>query len=296
MYFFMVNFKISAGTTITKKVKPSIMPSIKNLLKRIFRRTQMIVICVCFTISLQAATEPQIMHWTVNGVERQALVYIPESAKLTATPIVFIFHGHGGNMNMMFRSRGFDKLWPEAIIVSPQGLNTPGRLTDPNGELPGWQKGPGDMNDRDLLFFDAMLKTLHDDYKIDDKRIYATGHSNGGSFTYLLLETRSDVLAAAAPSAASAVLAIPRIKPKPILHIMGEKDPLVKPAWQEATINGMMKVNSCSKEGKAYATDATIYASSTGNPFIVYKHAGGHVFPQEANAVVIQFFKSMVKP
>src|SRR5476651_1982233 len=192
-----------------------------NLSKVIFRNTSLALVFICFTVALlvilafntippgeypgksrgKTATEPQVIHWTVGGIDRQALVYIPESAKSTATPIVFVFHGHGGNMNMMFRSRGFDKLWPEAIIVSPQGLNTPGRLTDPNGELPGWQSGPGDMNDRDLLFFDAMLKTLHEQYKIDDKRIYATGHSNGGGFTYLLLETRNDILAAAAPSA-----------------------------------------------------------------------------------------------
>jgi polyhydroxybutyrate depolymerase len=272
------------------------MLAVKRVVKIILRGILTAGICICFTVSLRAAPELKVIHWTVNGVEREALVYIPESAKLTATPVVFIFHGHGGTMNQMFRSRGFDKLWPEAIIVSPQGLNTPGRITDPNGNLPGWQKGPGDMGDRDLLFFDAMLKTLHEQYTIDDKRIYATGHSNGGTFTYLLLETRSDILAAAAPSAAAAIAAIPRIKPKPIMHIIGEKDPLVKPAWQEATINGMLKVNSCSKEGKFYATDAIIYPSSTGNPFIIYKHNGGHVFPQEANAVVIQFFKSMVKP
>ncbi len=272
------------------------MPTLKSPSVVLLRNTLMSAGCIFFAVVVMAAPEPKVLHWTVNGIDRQALVYIPESAKTSATPIIFVFHGHGGNMNMMFRSRGFDKLWPEAIIVSPQGLNTPGRLTDPNGELPGWQKAAGDMNDRDLLFFDAMLKTFHEEYQVDDKRIYATGHSNGGGFTYLLLETRSDILAAAAPSAASAVLALSRIKPKPVMHIMGEKDPLVKPQWQEATIKGMLNINHCSKNGEPYATDATIYPSTTGNPFIVYKHTGGHVFPQEANAVVIQFFKSMVKP
>ena len=272
------------------------MNGLKKQFKILCSSTLLLLFFLGDTPVLPAASETKVMHWTVDGIDRQALVYIPESAKLTSTPVIFVFHGHGGNMNQIFRSRGFDKLWPEAIIVSPQGLNTPGRLTDPNGELPGWQKAPGDMNDRDLLFFDAMLKSFKQQFKIDDKRIYATGHSNGGSFTYLLLETRSDVLAAAAPSAAAAVLAVPRIKPKPIMHIIGEKDPLVKPAWQEATINGMMKVNSCSKEGKPYATDAIIYSSVTGNPFIVYKHKGGHSFPEEANPVVIQFFKSVTKP
>lgn len=272
------------------------MHIVKRLSAIIVYRLLIVTFFTVFSLALLAAQETKVMHWTVGGVDRQALVYIPEGAKNNATPVVFVFHGHGGNMNQIVRGRNFDKLWPEAIIISPQGLNTPGRLTDPDGKLPGWQSGAGNMNDRDLLFFDAMLKTLHEEYKIDDKRIYATGHSNGGGFTYLLMETRSDVLAAAAPSAAAAMLAVSRIRPKPMIHIIGEMDPLVKPEWQEVTIKGMMKNNHCSNEGKAYATDATIYPSTTGNPVIIYKHKGGHVYPQEANAVVIQFFKSIVKP
>jgi polyhydroxybutyrate depolymerase len=271
------------------------MISSRNFYAIAFHRVIMSIMIFGFVLDINAA-ELKVMHWTVDGVEREALAYIPDSAKFTKTPVVFVFHGHGGNMNNMFKICGIDKLWPEAIIISPQGLNTPGPLTDPNGRLPGWQKGPGDMNDRDLLFFDAMLKTLHEQYLIDDKRIYATGHSNGGGFTYLLLETRSNVLAAGAPSAASAIKSLSLIKPKPIIHILGEQDPLVNPKWQEATINGILKINSCSKVGQLYATDALIYPSATGNPVIVYRHKGGHVFPQEAVAVVIQFFKSTVKP
>jgi len=98
------------------------------------------------------------MHWTVNGVDRQALVYIPDSAKLKATPVIFVFHGHGGNMYQVLRNHDFSSLWPEAIIISPQGLNTPGQITDPKGELPGWQSSVGNMNDRDLLFLTQCYK------------------------------------------------------------------------------------------------------------------------------------------
>jgi len=87
-----------------------------------------------------------------------------------------------------------------------------------------------------------MLQTLRETYKIDDKRIYATGHSNGGGFTYLLIEARNNVLAAAAPSAAAAIRALSRMKPKPIMHLIGEQDPLVKPEWQKMTIEGMKKL------------------------------------------------------
>jgi polyhydroxybutyrate depolymerase len=255
-------------------------------------------VCLLFNFPANASVTDsvQIMYWQVGDITRDAMVYIPASARTKPTPLIFVFHGHGGNMRNMFRERGFDKLWPEAIVIAPQGLKTPGQLTDPSGILPGWQKAPGDMNDRDLLFFDAMLKTMKQDYHIDDKRIYATGHSNGGGFTYVLWAARGDVFAAMAPSSASPIRLVPLLKPKPMLHIMGEKDPLVKPEWQRIMYNRVLKLNNCAGIGQPYAPQATLYPSATGTPVVLYIHPGGHAYPQEANEVVIKFFKSMVKP
>lgn len=244
----------------------------------------------------QIAPQVKFMRWTVGDTVREAMVYIPTTAKTKATPIVFSFHGHGGTMGNMFRSRGFEKLWPEAIIVCPQGLNTPGQLTDPQGKLPGWQKAPGDMKDRDLLFFDAMLKTFKQDYQVDNKRIYATGHSNGGGFTYLLWAARADVFAAFAPSAAVGGKVVNLLKPKPAMHIMGEQDPLVKPEWQRAMCQRILKIDNCDAQGVSYSQFATLYPSKTGTPVVLYVHTGGHVYPLEANEVVIKFFKSITKP
>ncbi len=239
---------------------------------------------------------PQLMKWKVGDTTREALVYLPKTAQSKPTPIVFVFHGHGGNMQNMFKSRGFEKLWPEAIIVCPQGLNTPGQLTDPQGKLPGWQKATGDSNDRDLHFFDAMLKRLKQDYQVDDKRIYATGHSNGGGFTYLLWATRGDVFAAVAPSAAVGGRVVNLLKPKPVLHIMGEKDALVKAEWQRAMGNQLLKINGTSTVGQVYAPYATLYPSQKQTPVVLYVHPGGHTYPAAANEVVIKFFKGIVKP
>ena len=154
------------------------------------------------------------------------------------------------------------------------------------------------MGDRDIHFFDAMLKSLEQDYKVDDKRIYATGHSNGGGFTYLLWAMRGDVFAAVAPSSAVAGKIVGKLKPKPALHIMGETDPLVKPEWQKLMCDKVLQINGCDKsKGQSYdAQYATIYPSTTNTPTVLYIHPGGHVYPQEATAVVVKFFKSMVKP
>ena len=95
--------------------------------------------------------------WQVDGVTREGLLHVPEGARTKPAPIIFAWHGHGGTMGHAQRSFGYDKLWPEAISVYLQGLNTPGRLVDKEGTRPGWQGIKGDMEDRDLKFFDTVL-------------------------------------------------------------------------------------------------------------------------------------------
>ncbi|WP_052266375.1 alpha/beta hydrolase family esterase [Pedobacter kyungheensis] len=263
---------------------------------RFFGKCFLTALMLVWPVLSRAQEAVKVMKWTVGDTLREAMVYLPSTAKTKESPVIFVFHGHGGTMGNMFRSRGFEKLWPEAIIVYPQGLNTPGQLTDPAGRLPGWQKAPGDMGDRDLHFFDAMLKTLRQDYRVDNKRIYATGHSNGGGFTYLLWATRGDTFAAFAPSAAVAPKVASQLKPKPAMHIMGEQDDLVKTAWQRAMCNKILQVNGCNDKGEPYDQYATLYPSAKQSPVVLYVHPGGHVYPTEANKVVIKFFKSMVKP
>ena len=75
---------------------------------------------------------------TVDGLVRQALVRVPAKAAGTAAPVVFAFHGQGGNRTQAARSFGVHPRWPEAIVVCLQGLPTRG-MTDPQGKLAGWQ-------------------------------------------------------------------------------------------------------------------------------------------------------------
>ncbi|MDF3078457.1 MAG: hydrolase [Sphingobacteriaceae bacterium] len=239
-------------------------------------------------------TSPQVMTWKVGDSIRQALVYIPASAKNKAAPLIFNFHGHGGRMQRAY-DQGFQKLWPEAIVVCPQGLNTPGALSDKEGKRSGWQNIPEIAKNRDLQFFDVMLKSLQTQYKVDKNRIYATGHSNGGWFTYLLWAVRGDVFAAVAPSSAIVGAYTPLLKPKPAMHIMGEKDPLVKPAMQLVSINSILRLNQCEKEGEEIGRYTKYYESKSGNPVVTFIHPGGHVYSPEAAAAVVNFFKGQVK-
>lgn len=246
------------------------------------------LLCLGFPAQAEAWARRE---WTVDGVSRQALIHVPESAKKEPAPVVFAFHGHGGNMTNASRMFPFATLWPEAVVVCMQGLNTPGRLTDPEGKKPGWQHRKGDQGDRDLKFFDAVLGSVRSELKVDDSRIYATGHSNGGGFTYLLWAERGDVFAAVAPSAAAAG-ELRSLKPKPVLHVAGEKDPLVKYEWQKATISALVKLNGCGvSEAWDQDPDCSIYPSSAGTPVVTAIHPGGHEFHRDAPKVMVKFFK-----
>ncbi len=214
--------------------------------ERIMNRILWIVVLL-FSIgnAAQGADNLTRRQWQINGVSREALVYVPPAAKIAPTPVVFAFHGHGGTMQHAATTFAYHKYWPEAIAVYMQGLNTPGVLTDLQGKKPGWQKTVGDQHDRDLKFFDAVLATLKQEYRVDERRVYATGHSNGGAFTYLLWAERGDVFAAVAPSGAFLRRPFKDLKPKPVLHVAGENDTLVRFEWQRLMIDAVRKLNGC---------------------------------------------------
>lgn len=254
------------------------------------------------TLLLVTQADPEQAEWTIGADQRTALIYRPTTAPAAdsadaakGAPVVFAFHGHGGNSRQAARSFHLQDEWPEAIVVYLQGLPTPGRLTDPEGKLPGWQQNAGDHEDRDLQFFDAVLATLQKEYQIDENRIYATGHSNGASFTYVLWVARGDALAALAPSAGFSRSAR-SAKPKPMLHIAGENDPLVRFAGQKIAMQAVRRINGCEAEGKEWAKNCLEYPSSKGTPFVSFIHPGDHKYPAEAPALIVKFFKQHERP
>jgi polyhydroxybutyrate depolymerase len=240
---------------------------------------------------MTVAGDPQRMEWTVGGQVREGLVCAPSKEGSGPPPLVFGFHGHGGSMQNAARSFKIHEIWPEAVVVYLQGLPTPGKLTDPEGKRAGWQKGAGEQEDRDLKFFDAALASMKEKYKIDEKRIYVTGHSNGGAFTYILWGSRPELFAAIAPSAAAGARNMKDTKPVPVLHLAGEKDTLVKYEWQVRAVAAVREFNGCEETGKDWDKGCTIYASSKEAPVVTFIHPGGHGYPAEGPALIVKFFK-----
>jgi polyhydroxybutyrate depolymerase len=233
--------------------------------------------------------------WTVDGVTRAALVHVPAGAAKGGAPVVFVFHGHGGTMRHAALSMPIHQHWPEAIVVYPQGLSTPGSLTDREGRESGWQANAGAQGDRDLKFFDVMLADLSRQYRPDARRVYATGHSNGGAFTYLLWARRGEKFAAVASSAAVLARGFEELRPKPVLHIGSPQDPLVTFRWQERMIDALLKLNGCGPR-KPVANGYAVYPSTKGAEVATYLHDGGHKYPAVAPELIVKFFQAHPGP
>jgi polyhydroxybutyrate depolymerase len=211
-------------------------------------------------------------EWLVNGAKREALVYLP--SKKAGAPVIFAFHGHGGTMQHAARRMHLETLWPEAIVVYPQGSPAP-TVRDPAGRKAGWLMFGGDrVPNRDLEFFDAILKTIQSDWKADPKRVYATGHSNGGGFVYYLWGQRPEIFAALAPLSAGGARLIRAAKPCPLLHIGAKNDTIVD--WETQQV-------------PAYKAAQQINGKAA--PVEVVTHDQGHQYPNDAPPKIIAFFR-----
>lgn len=234
---------------------------------------------------------PETKTYTVDGVERTALIYAP-GTNTANPPVVFGFHGHGGNMRQAARSFRIHEVWPEAVVVYMNGLPTP-TPNDLLGKRNGWQVGAGLQGNRDLKFFDAVYSDIAKRFHPNLKAVFSMGHSNGGRFTYLLWAERGNLFRGFGPSGSPAT----RLKliPKPMLHVMGESDPIVSPEGQKATIEMVKELNSCSGEGKPFGRNTVRFKGKNGNDVIAYIHSGGHEYPRDASEQMVRFFKELAE-
>ena len=237
--------------------------------------------------------------WEVDGVKRTALVRVPTGVS-GPLAVVFGWHGHGGRSTHSAGRWGYAEIDTASILVFPQGLPTVSPLVDKEGRMPGWQTSVTSEGGRDIKLFDTILADLKKQHAVDDRRIYSMGHSNGAAFSYLLWQARPEVLAAIGSVAGSLRGDGKPTSSLPVIHVAGEKDPLVKFTWQQATFAAVKRFNGCSEEGKPWAKEgvleATIYASSKGAPLVTAIHGGGHEYAKGSTELIVRFFKENPKP
>ncbi len=242
--------------------------------------------------------------------------------------VVLALHGAATNGLMMKFYSGLDRKADEAgfIVVYPDGTGTGAFLTWNAGGFRGFDRNKAD----DVTFIGKLLDDLDSVVRIDKKRIFATGLSNGGMMCYRLAAELSDRIAAIAPVAGT--MALPKAEPKrpvSVLHFHGTADKLVPYKMPERmafmTLKGAedsatawAKLNGCKdkpetsevsdgKKDGLKVTKMTYAAGKEGAEVVLYTiDGGGHTWPGagldvgflgktvksvSANEVMWEFFK-----
>ena len=178
---------------------------------------------------------------TVAGVARALHVRAPVAPRGEKPPLVFAWHGWGGSARSTLRAIG--KRIPEAIIVAPQGL--PRRFPGLGSRaLPGWQIKTGELDERDLELFDALLLHTH---SCTNGKVASTGFSNGGFFSNLLGCVRGDQLVAIAPVSGGGPFEATCKGMVPTLVVHGTKDRTVALKRGRQSFRNATERNRCEK-------------------------------------------------
>jgi polyhydroxybutyrate depolymerase len=137
----------------------------------------------------------------VGGRERTYVVRVPSTIAREAgsVPLVIVLHGGGGNARNAETMTGFTaKGEAERFIVAyPNGTSRRAPLLTWNaGHCCGYA-----MEERvdDVAFIRALIDDLSARHRIDQRRIYVTGMSNGAMMSHRLGIELSDRIAAIAP-------------------------------------------------------------------------------------------------
>lgn len=160
----------------------------------------------------------------VDGEQREFILYVPASYNpSTSVPMVFSFHGLGGNAQAQMEDHDFRPVADTAgfIVAHPQGQPIAGPAL-------GWNFGDPSLQD-DVLFTSEMFDTIAADYNINPSRVYACGMSFGGFFSVFLAGQLSNEIAAVASVAGTILNNVPEsliapTRPIALLQIHGTND------------------------------------------------------------------------
>lgn len=159
-----------------------------------------------------------------GGIQRTYLLNLPPNYYNSSDfALIIAMHGGGGDA-VQFESTS--KLTDKAnasgfVVVYPEGVES-NRLL----KIRTWNAGTCceyamENNIDDVGFISKLIDHLLASYKIDPKKVYATGHSNGGMLSYRLACELSNKIAAVAPNGCTMVVEQPcnPTRAVPVLHM-----------------------------------------------------------------------------
>ena len=147
---------------------------------------------------------------SVSG--REIHVYAPSGLKENS-PLLISCHGMDQDPNYQQSNTHWEAVADTAgfVVVYPRG-GTGMNTWDISG-------------DKDTKWMTEIIDQMYTDYKIDKKRVYLSGFSMGGMFTYHSMSKIADKIAAFAPTSGTNVMGASKAqRPVPIIHPHGTSD------------------------------------------------------------------------
>jgi polyhydroxybutyrate depolymerase len=162
-------------------------------------------------------------HAVVDGTDREYLLSVPDRYdRSKPAPLLFDFHGLGSDMEEQSLYSHLDEQGGARgyVVITPNGQ---GDL------LRHWSLQRSKASNPDVAFVQEMLRTTNRSLCIDQRRVFATGMSNGAMF--------STVLACALPGRFAAIAPVSGVNathacdagtpPVSVLAFHGTADPIV---------------------------------------------------------------------
>jgi len=176
-------------------------------------------------------------------LKRKFIIRVPKSYDGTQeVPLVISLHGATENGSSSEKQSGFTSLGNKEnfIVTYPTGLVF-GTRTKPAWTF--FQSISRGKEYNDVVFINDLIKKISTELKIDKKRVYLVGHSNGAFFSYAFgtLSTQSVAAIGVINGLGYSIFDRDKVKPSshlPVIHIHGQKDDIVPPNnVREGSIN-----------------------------------------------------------
>ncbi len=234
----------------------------------------------------EAGASREMLAFEIDGQERSVLLYTPRKVRDAPAPLVVVFHGRGDEATNFAEAVKFHREWPEAIVAYPQGEFRP------DSDQRGWQYRAGGEGDRDLRLVDRLLADLQARFGTRPEQTFAAGFSNGGHFTFLLMDQRPAafdrfaVIGSVRPDFAS------EAPPRPVMYLFGSgEDPAHRDSW-EGTVAALVRHNRTQGAATDYLSCCRLQEPGPGGaPLAIGVYRAGHVWPFRGNEWLRAFFE-----